>query len=328
MQSRLASPCRSLLLIAGMFGLFLSLPVSAQQLAKRLILKDGSYQPVTEWQIKGNRVRYLSAERGEWEELPTSLVDWAATEAYDKGRASGTPPPEAVELDKELAAERQAEEAKMPQVAPGLRLVEDSPVCLLDTFEGQPQLVDLPQNSGQLKKNMKGNILRAAINPVASAKQTIELPGPKANVQSHATLPAIYINTNQEQDDTTAAGPPQPQAELPWDRFKIVRVQATQGKRIVGDIRISVVGKTKQEQKLVPTTSAQLTGGWVKVTPTTPLAPGEYALVEMLGKEGMNLYVWDFGVNPSAPANASARRPEAAASKSPAPRPQLTVPKQ
>ena len=42
----------------------------------RLILKDGNYQMVRKYEVAGDRVRYLSLERNEWEELPYDLVDW------------------------------------------------------------------------------------------------------------------------------------------------------------------------------------------------------------------------------------------------------------
>src|SRR6202142_3683788 len=192
--------CRlAIALLAGTtLFLLVATPVPAQELAKRLILKDGSYQLATKWEVKGDRVRYLSAERNEWEEVPNSLVDWAATDKFAKDRAAGVPAPEAVELDKEIEAERRAEEAKTPQVAPGLRLPEDGGMLLLDTFQTQPQLVLLQQNTGELNRNTKGNILRSAINPIASSKQTIELDGPHASVQAHATLPAIYVNLDQD----------------------------------------------------------------------------------------------------------------------------------
>src|ERR1700730_9389915 len=105
---------------------------SAQELAKRLFLKDGSYQLATKWETKGDRVRYLSAERNEWEEVPDSMVDWAATEKYQKDRAAGITAPEAVSLDKEVAEERKLEEAKSPQVAHGLRIPSDGDIFLLD----------------------------------------------------------------------------------------------------------------------------------------------------------------------------------------------------
>lgn len=310
-------PTLAALLLAGI--VFSS---HAQELARRLILKDGSYQLVTKYEVQGDRVRYLSAERNEWEEVPSQLVDWKATDQFEKDRAAGKPAPEAVELDKELAAERAAEEANSPEVAPGLRLPEEGGVQLLDTFQGQPQLVEMDQNGGEVNKNMKGNILRAAINPIASAKQTIELPGQHAHNQSHTALPSVYVNI-ESGGSAADLGPGHlkddrpPEPELPWDRFKIVRMQTKGDKRIVGDIKIAVYGKTKQEGNFVATNSQQLTGGWVKVTPAQPLDPGEYALVETLGKEGINLYVWDFGVNPAAPANAMVTKPSASAATPP-----------
>jgi hypothetical protein len=44
-------------------------------------------------------------------------------------------------------------------------------------------------------------------------------------------------------------------------------------------------------------------------------------MVEMMGKEGMNTFVWDFGVNPAAPANAIALKPDSPALPPPGDKP-------
>lgn len=280
----------------------------AQSQAKRLILKDGSYQLASKYEIHGERVRYYSAERGEWEEVPKSLVDWDATEKYAQGALLNVPSEEAVKLDKELEAERRAEEAKSPQVAPGLRLPPEGGIFLLDTFQNQPQLDELEQAGGELNRNTKSNILRSAVNPLASAKQTVDLPGEHARVQSHTAVPAIYVNLDVQD---APGGAEVAKSELPAaERFKIVHAEIKGGKRIAGAVKIALSGKVKSEQKFVPATVQSLTGGWVKVTPTEPLANGEYAVAEMLGKDGMNLYVWDFGVNPKAPQNPNPWKPD------------------
>jgi hypothetical protein len=328
-STHLISPRTLLFTALALSLLSLALVLHAQDLSRRLILKDGSYQLVTTYEVKGDRVRYKSAERDEWEELPSSLVDWPATEKYEKDRAASTIP-EAAAIDKETDAERAAEEAHLPQVAPGLRIPEDSGVFLLDNFKGQPQLVEIQQAEGEIDHDSRANILRAAI-PGASVKQTIELEGDHAAVHAHVGVPSIYINVEDESSDAPPAGetasakpsqpsldapratpqqPEQPeQAVVPFNRFRIVHTKVKNGNRVVGDLKRNAAGKVNQDQTFVKTTVEQVSGGWLKITPTENLAPGEYAVIEMKGTEGMNLYVWDFGINPNAPANTSPWKP-------------------
>jgi hypothetical protein len=307
----------------------------AQDSDRRLILKDGSYQVVTKYEVKGDRVRYYSAEREEWEELPNSLVDWPATEKFEKDRAAMASAPEAVELDKEAEHDREMAETQLPEVAPGLRLPEPSGVFLLETFEGQPQLLELRQSEGDVDEKAKGNIFRDAITPLAGLKQVIQLEGIHAATQSHVDVPSLYLNIDDVPDEVTqqsgkassksSAQPQQPeqpeqpqQATVPFDRFRIVKTEIKNGKRIMGNLKLSPTGKVSSDQHFVKTTIDRINGGWFKVTPSEPLMPGEYVLMEMGANQAINLEVWDFGVNPRAPANPNAWKPEAKSAPPPA----------
>lgn len=309
----MVAPRLPLVACLWLFGMLIAcLPSAAQTATKRLILKDGSYQVTTKWEVQGDRVHYFSSERNEWEDVPNSLVDWKATNQYEKDRAAGKLSPEAIQLEKELEAQRVEDESKSPHVAPGLRLPEDGGVFALDTYLTEPQLLPLDQTDGEINRHTGHNVLHGVMNPVGGSKHTIELPGARSNLQVHATLPTIYINLDAGTDDDQADEKKgkKPNAELPWDRFRIVRARVKGDKRIVGAIKVTISGKASSEEDVIPTDAEQLAQGWIKLTPKAPLAPGEYAIAELLGKEGMNSFVWDFGVHPDAPANLSVIKPE------------------
>src|ERR1017187_4059905 len=94
---RLQTWCGLMVLAAGVAATGLAQPAPRQPLPDvsktangapphrtRLILKDGSYQLVMSYTVKGKIVSYVSAERGETEELPANLVDWDATHKWEK----------------------------------------------------------------------------------------------------------------------------------------------------------------------------------------------------------------------------------------------------
>ncbi len=295
MSRRLLNALCSLALLTAPTVLLLQHPINlqAQQRTLRLILKDGSYQSVVKYEIQGDRVHYLSAERYEWEDIPSSLIDWDATKKYEAEFSSGKLPKVREETPEEKE-QREKEQANSPQVAPGLHLPGTGGVFLFDQYEGKPELAEIVQNGSELNKNTGKSVLRATINPIASSKQPFELKGEHAKIQSHVPRPTIYIDIDEgPQNDTAIA-----------DRFRLVRTEIKKDTRVVASLKVTFTGKVSEQNIGVPATVEKTgTGEWIKVTPTQDLAPGEYAVVEMLGPQEMNLYVWDFGVNPKAPAN-------------------------
>ncbi len=293
-------------------------PPAAVNANHRLILKDGTYQIVRKYEIVGDRVRYISLERGgEWEELPESLVDWDATRKWERDQLAATGEgqspamTEAANIDREEAAERNEQTARMPEVAKGLELPDQDSVFALDTYQGTPELVALPPN--ELGVDAKTHHGIATLNPLAGQRASIELPGAHAKVHLHVNDPAIYLALDARDDaeqvvshaltvNTSGAKEVANRkhgAHSPQSGFAIVKVDERRAVRIVGGIHVNAFGNVTQSEDAVPVKTEVLPGKhWLKVTPTQPLLIGEYALVEILSPSDINQVVWDFQVNP------------------------------
>ncbi len=290
----------------------------------RLVLSDGSFQLVRRIEVNGERVRYVSAERGGvWEELPLGLIDWTATLKYRRehttvGREESEASADAKVLDAEAVAEKAEQNSRTPEVLPLLRLPNQDGVWAMDYFENKPELVTLEQNSGDVNQKTGHNVLRAAINPLGGRKQEVRLDGDRAKVHLHGPQPDLYVSLTGG-DDTAAADAAtfdthgakrESVVSSQESQYAIVRLDVRKNYRVVTNVNLSALGQVSQSQDVVPTTKTVLPGRhWMKVTPKQPLTTGEYAVVELLSPREVNLSVWDFSVSPASGDNANAILP-------------------
>jgi hypothetical protein len=291
----------------------------------RLILKNGSYQMVLSYKVEGNLVSYRSAERnGELEDIPLRLVDMPATAAWYREHVEGIAPEKPEQrpvLSPELAKEEADRAALTPEVAPNLRLPQELSVVVLDTFEGTPELVPVPQQGTDLNKETAHGTLKQAINPASSPHRILELQRPRADVQLHVAEPVFYVRIG---DDLAEGGGgftvdthgadfrETPTGGQAGSAYVIERLDARQDSRIVDSFRIAWLNGGRKQPDVIETRQQDLPGGhWMKLTPTQPLEFGEYALIEVVSDHEVNLNVWEFGVHAGAKENIEAIRPDA-----------------
>ncbi len=265
---------------------------------KKLILKDGTFQLVRSYQRNGERVRYYSAERGDWEEIPAAMVDWEAT-----AKAEADEQKEEDSLAKQVRAQEQAQKIETVmdvdaslQVAPGVFL---PPGEGMFAIEGK-HVTPLEQVGSQVRTDKK-QFLKQVLSPIPiiPSKRNVEIPGAKASTRLTSSQVEFYLREAPPDPDRTT---PIVKSSRPGEsgpEVELVRAKVKGNKRQLETIK-SLFGQEQEEKRAsISIQRWEIAPTVFRFTLSEALPPGEYALAEIL-PDGMNLYVWDFGVDGSA----------------------------
>jgi hypothetical protein len=259
----------------------------------KLVLKDGTFQVVREYQRNGDRVRYFSIERGDWEEIPTSLVDWDAT-AKAASEAEKSSAAEVEKIHKQEEAKRMDNVADIDaslQVGGGVFLPEGEGMFVL---EGKSVRV-----LDQAGTRTKSSLLRTAgqvMVPVIPGKKTIVLPAAHATVRLRNITPEFFLReppfdpeVPSQIQRSSRPGESGPEVEL-------IRVKVGRNSREIESIGTLFGEEMSANRNSISIQQWEVAKNVYRFTLSEPLTPGEYVLAEML-PDGLNLFVWDFGVD-------------------------------
>ena len=249
---------------------------------KKLILKDGTFQLVRSYEVQGDHVRYYSVERSQWEVIPTSLVDWDATNKLAADEAK---------QDQALVEKvHEAEQARRQQPVDVDASVEAVPGVFLPPGEGAFVLdgkgvFPLTQAEAGAKLS-KGRVLEQVLVPVpiVPSRRIVSVKGARAKFRILNPDPEFFMRTADGREP----------------RMELIRAKVHGDSRQIENIDTLFTQHTETRNSL-PLQSWTIAKGLYRFTLGEPLQPGEYVLAEIMqGEEGMNLYVWDFGVDPPA----------------------------
>ncbi len=272
---------------------------------KKLILKDGNFQLVKSYERSGERVRYFSAERGDWEEIPAAMVDWEAT-----AKAEAEEEKAEAELTAKVHKQEVATKAEIAmdidaslQVAPGVFLPPGEGMFVI---EGK-SVTALEQAGSQVKVDKKRFIQQALSPiPIIPSKRHVEIAGAKAKLRITSGQPEFYLREAPPDPDRTT---PIQKSSRPGEsgpEVELVRATVKGNNRQLETIRSLFGEEISQERNTISIQRWDVAPTVFRFTLSETLPPGEYALAEIL-PDGMNLYVWDFGVEGPPPAKAAKR---------------------
>src|SRR6202162_266569 len=263
----------------------------------KLMLKDGNFQLVRSYERNGERVRYFSVERGDWEEIPAAMVDWDATEkariADEKAEAA---------LVKKVQAQEQARQVvSVVDVDASLRVGQG---VFLPSGEGMfavagKTVTPLEQVGSQTTTDKK-RVLAQVISPIPiiPGKRNVEIPGAASKIRvSIATgLPEFYLREVAPDPDNPTAIWQSSRPGIDGPEVQLVRATVKCGKRRLRAIKSMFGQKISSEMNTISIQRWEIAKNVYRFTLSEPLPPGEYALAEIL-PDGLNIFVWDFGVD-------------------------------
>jgi hypothetical protein len=262
---------------------------------KKLVLKDGTFQIAREYQRKGERVRYLSAERGDWEEIPAAMVDWEATQKAEAESAN-----EENALLKTVHHEQVEEKAEMPMdvdaslpVAPGIFLPPGEGMFVVEGKSVTP----LNQVSADIRTDRKQRLKQVLTPvPIIPSKRNIEIPGAKATRRINSERPEFYLREPAPDPDAVSTIRKSSRPGETGPEIELVRLTVKGGKRQIESIRSMFGQDISEDRNSVLMQRWDVAKDVYRFTLSQELSAGEYAFAEIL-PDGVNLYVWDFGVD-------------------------------
>jgi len=262
---------------------------------KKLVLKDGTFQIVREYQRNGERVRYLSAERGDWEEIPAAMVDWDATAKAEAAAAS-----EENALLKTVHHEQVEQKAEVPTdvdaslpVAPGIFLPPGEGMFVVEGKSVTP----LNQVSADIRTD-RTQRLKQVLSPVPiiPSKRNIEIAGAKATRRINSEHPEFYLREPPPDPDAVSTIRKSSRPGETGPEIELVRLTVKGGKRQIESIRSLFGQDISEDRNSISMQRWDVAKDVFRFTLSQDLPSGEYAFAEIL-PDGVNLYVWDFGVD-------------------------------